>query len=249
MYDEPTVKAILQRAIELDALKTSQLAKHDIVQIASELGISEASVNEAIREVSTAGATAKSVAARPQLSTLRLLNLCIGGGVLYGLLTNQAMVSPGVGSFIAGSALWVSLLMASGGLAVTERTRSLTRFIVRNSAVWLGAGFGWTVAAQLMSKFGAPHVVFVVDELNMAIIRLVTTFAITTIAGAAFILLKRVANVSTSSGTQSGGRFAWIGRAVHRAKQWIVDTLRTVSVLLRGIGSARGKRRAIRPAL
>lgn len=232
MYDEPTVKKILQRAMELDAIKTSHLAKHDVVQIAAELGISEASVNEAIREVSS-GTAIQPAPARPQLSTLRLLNLAAGAGVLFGFITNRVFAGPMAGGVIAGTALWVSLLMVSGGLAASERTRSLARFFVRNSAVWLGVGFGWRIAAELMLKLGSPHMVFVVDEFRMALTRFAMIFAITTVAGAAFILLKRQAPAATSSRTPSGGRFAWIGGAVRRVKQWLIDAWRTVSVMLR----------------
>lgn len=230
MYDESEVKAILHRAIELDATRADSMTRNDIVQVASELGVSEASVDEAIRDLRRqSGERALQSTRVGQLSPLRILNVSAGAGVLCGLFTPGVS---GVGTGLVGTGLWAGLLMLSGGLAFTDRSRSLSNFVRRNTAAWLGVGFGWIIWAEAMIR--QPTI-----SIQIALIRSATALVVTTIAGSAFILITRSFEKRERSGADSGGGRNRLARIVSRLRQWLLDRLGTTAVVFSRVRTAR----------
>lgn len=236
MYDESRVKAILQKAIELEAAKASTLTRHEIVQMASEIGVSPSSVDEAILELDKVPPA--SVQLEPQRwSSLRLLNVSGGLGIACGVLTSGVVISPFTGMLIATTGVWGALSMVSGGLALANGGRSVLNFVRRNTAVWLGFGFGWTIWIQAVAKYGLlPTSHFAIDPIRVALVRSVVALSITTLAGLTYLALKRVRQTTTSDTPSEG---SWFRNTVARASRWIKSRLTTplsFELSVRGLG-------------
>lgn len=150
MYDDSEVKAILKRAVEIDATP-QQTSREELLRIAAEVGVSREAVQQAIAEHSRS-TPATPVRAREPLRALRVLNLAAGGGILAGLISNTGFLSQmplGLAPFV--SLLFTGgLMMISGGLAFSSRRRSMLGFVRRNSGLWLGAFFGWSITYALL---------------------------------------------------------------------------------------------------
>lgn len=218
MYDESKVRMILRRATEIDVAKSSSMTRHEIMQVASELEISRDAVEQALRE---ADAERMQVAppAKPAMSTLRVINLSAGAGVAYGLLMTGTIV-PHMGLGVAIGGLWTGLLMVSGGLAVAGRASSLTQFVSRNAALWLGVGFGWLITAELALKLGLAGG----SMIQPSIVRTLMAFAVTSLGGIAFMAfsrMRRPADTAANGGSGTSG----VARVWTRAKRWIRDRI------------------------
>ena len=228
MYDESKVQGILRRATEIDAAKSASMTRHEIMQVAAELEISREAVEQALREVDAAPPPTVMPAPRSGLSALRVLNLSAGAGVVYGLLMTSAAVSQMTDVGVAVGGLWTGLLMASGGLAVAARTTSLRHFIFRNASLWLGVGFGWSIAVELALKFGSLSTFGSGTFLQMGLVRAATAFTVTTIGGVAFVALRRLSrpNGSAASGGSGTGTVARVwARAKRRLQEWLLERL------------------------
>jgi hypothetical protein len=218
MYDEAALKVILQRAMELDASKAATVTPDEVVQIATELGISEAAVREALREREGLQSTSD-VSEEParQMSVLRILGLSGGAGVLAGILTSGA-VGPTLGMVIVGAGILPALVMVSGGLALTDRSRSLLSYLRRNTAMWLGFGISWSVWSQLFPLQNVGGV----GSARMAVLRIAMVFVLTTGVGLALLVVKRTIGASRlggGSGSSSAGMFRRIAFRVRKAIQ------------------------------
>ena len=150
MYDDSEVKAILKRAVEIDSTP-QQTSREELLRIAAEVGVSRQAVQQAIAEQSRP-ILATPVPAREPLRALRVLNLAAGGGILAGLISNTGILSQmplGLAPFV--SLLFTGgLMMISGGLAFSSRRHSMFGFVRRNSGLWLGAVFGWSITYALL---------------------------------------------------------------------------------------------------
>lgn len=220
MYDEAALKAILQRAMELDASNATAVTPDDVVQIASELGISESAVREALRERERAESTSvvTEMPAR-HMSALRILGLSGGAGVLAGILTS-VVVGP-LGMLIVGAGVLPALVMVSGGLALTDRSRSLLSFLRRNTAVWLGFGIGWSMWSQLFPVQNVGGV----GSLRMAIMRTAMVFVLTTGVGFAFLVVRRTIGAGRPGGRSASTSGGMLRRVAFRVKKAIQDLL------------------------
>ena len=246
MYDESAVKAILQRAIDLDASKAAAMTRDEVVQVASEIGISSASVHEAIQAYEAAPRP-PSLDRPHQFSALRLLNLSAGAGILCGIMTTGQFVSLFDGTMI-GTGIFGVLLMVSGGLALTDRSRSLASFARRNAALWLGMGFGWAASAQAAAKYGsiAGRVAF--DPFRMGIVWAGLALALTTVAGSVFLVAKRVlpdSGPASGSPPNGGSR---LRHAIERVRRWCADRLCTNIMSFGVVQTSAWKRKIKRPA-
>jgi hypothetical protein len=223
MYDEAALKAVLQRAMELDASNAAAVTREEVVNIGTELGISESAVREALRERESAlSRSAVSQAPPRQTSALRILALSGGAGAFAGVLTS-GVVSPGLGMAIVGAGLLPALIMVSGGLALTDRTRSLLSYVRRNTAVWLGFGIGWTVWSQVFP----PQFVGGIGSVRMALMRTAMVFVLTTVAGLAFVVVRRTIGGSRPDDGSTSPLGRVFRRIAHRVKNAIQNVLGT----------------------
>jgi hypothetical protein len=215
--------AVLQRAMELDASNAAAVTREEVINIGTELGISETAVREALRERESDPARNTVTQATPsQTSALRILALSGGAGAFAGILTS-GFVSPVLGMAIVGAGLLPAMIMVSGGLALTDRTRSLVSYVRRNTAVWLGFGLGWTVLSQL---FPSP-MVGGIGPVRMALVRMTTVFVFTTVAGLVFLVIRRTIGGSRHDGGSSSPLGRVFRRIAHRVINAIQDILGT----------------------
>jgi hypothetical protein len=215
--------AVLQRAMELDASNAAAVTREEVINIGTELGISETAVREALRERESDPARNTVTQATPsQTSALRILALSGGAGAFAGILTS-GFVSPVLGMAIVGAGLLPAMIMVSGGLALTDRTRSLLSYVRRNTAVWLGFGLGWTVLSQL---FPSP-MVGGIGPVRMALVRMTTVFVLTTVAGLVFLVIRRTIGGSRHDGGSSSPLGRVFRRIAHRVINAVQDILGT----------------------
>jgi hypothetical protein len=180
-------------------------------------------VREALRERESAPARSTVTQAPPsQTSALRLLALSGGAGAFAGILTS-GFVSPVLGMAIVGAGLLPAMIMVSGGLVLTDRTRSLVSYVRRNTAVWLGFGLGWTVLSQL---FPSP-MVGGIGPVRMALVRMTTVFVLTTVAGLVFLVIRRTIGGSRHDGGSSSPLGRVFRRIAHRVINAVQDILGT----------------------
>ena len=221
MYDEAALKAILQRAMDLDASRATAVTPDEVVEIATELGISEAAVREALREREGLQSTSVVSDEPPrQMSALRILGLSGGAGVLAGILTS-GVVGPTLGMVIVGAGVLPALVMVSGGLALTDRSRSLLSYFRRNTAVWLGFGISWTVWSQLFPLQNVGGV----GSVRMAVLRTAMVFVLTTGVGLAFLVVKRTIGASRLGGGSGSSGAGMLRRIAFRVRKTIRDLL------------------------
>jgi hypothetical protein len=223
MFDEAAMKAVLQRAMELDASNATTVTPEDVVHIATELGISESAVREALRERERSLSPSVVSQETPrQTSASRILALSGGAGVFAGVLTS-GVVNPALGMAIVGAGLAPALIMVSGGLALTDRSRSLLSYVRRNTALWLGFGIGWTVWSQMFPSQSLGGI----GSVGMAMVRTATMFVLTTVAGLAFLAVKRTISASRPAGGSTSRTSRVFRRIALRVKNAIQDVLGT----------------------
>jgi hypothetical protein len=145
-----------------------------------------------------------------------------GAGVFAGVLTS-GVVNPVVGMAIVGAGLLPALIMVSGGLALTDRSRSLLSYVRRNTAVWLGFGIGWTVWSQMFPSQSLGGI----GSVGMALVRTAMVFVLTTVAGLAFLVVKRAISASRPDGGSTSPISRVFRRIAFRVKNAIQDVLGT----------------------
>jgi hypothetical protein len=124
---------------------------------------------------------------------------------------------------IVGAGLLPALIMVSGGLALTDRSRSLLSYVRRNTAVWLGFGIGWTVWSQMFPSQSLGGI----GSVRMALVRTAMVFVLTTVAGLAFLVVKRTISASRPDGGSTSPISRVFRRIAFRVKNAIQDVLGT----------------------
>lgn len=134
------------------------------------------------------------------LSTLRILNISVFAGAASGLLAGGTIIPPlfgprpGMLMAMPGMLMTVlvfgGLVMASGGMALSERTRSGLHYVARNVALWLGFGTGGMLGAGLIVKFGSVSTIFPTYAFESTLAFSLAGAAITTVVGATFMAVR-----------------------------------------------------------
>lgn len=210
MFDESQVKAILQRAIELDSARSGELSRDELMQVAAEVGVSREAVEQALAEQAPMQSVIQGTVQPVRLSVLRLLNLSTAIGIAGGLLSSGAwhfgFRSVPIGTSVVGTLCFGALIMLSGGLALSDAAKSVRRYLEENVGVWLGFSFGGVLAGGLIAKFGS--VVFspqwIIDS---AFATSIIGFVVTSVVGTALLTIRRASAQSpaVSNGSNPGG--------------------------------------------
>ena len=139
-FSDEQARAILARAIEIDA-RAPMTTLDDLRAIASEIGVSPASLDAAIGERTSAEAGRTDAGAR-------IATAFAGLGVPLGMGAGWLLAS-GTGPGMLGvSGIW---LAASAGVVVSHgATVNLRSFHLRNSALWIGVLAGSLASAWLV---------------------------------------------------------------------------------------------------
>jgi hypothetical protein len=140
-FSDEQTKAILARAIELDSRDPTTTAD-ELRALASDIGISPASLEAAMREQATALET------RRMISGKRAATAVVGLGLPLGVAAGILLITTPYGGVLALSMMGAGLI-ASGALVVLQGpTGDLRSFQLRNLAMWgsVAAGSLATVA-------------------------------------------------------------------------------------------------------
>jgi len=147
MHDEPTypeqlTKRILARAVELDHIRSASYSITELRSIANEVGVSEAALEQALRELEPAVPPAG--ARTPRISLAVVTLAASAAGAIGGIIDVQThyITSPIAALF----------MMGAGGLALSgvfQRgvARGWRRFQLLNAVLWAGYGATWLVTA------------------------------------------------------------------------------------------------------
>jgi hypothetical protein len=148
-FSEDEAKTILARAIELDA-RAPVTTREDIREIATELGVSPAAVDAALREHIAAVAPPSALRARRTATMIAALGLPIGAASGVILTTMPLITSVLVLRGIMGVGL-----VASGALLVAHSsTATLRSFNARNTVLWSGMITGSLAAIAVLGASG-----------------------------------------------------------------------------------------------
>ena len=143
-YPQSDVDRILERAVEIDARRSDHTSLELIREVAAEVGISEAALNEALRERATGDRDGGAMVER----TLRLMPSVpvfgLGVGVIFRMLRPFMEIGP----------LHADAVVALGVMAATTLMLALRRlpesprrgFQVHNLLLWLSFALGWSLA-------------------------------------------------------------------------------------------------------
>jgi hypothetical protein len=139
-FSDEEAKAILARAIEIDS-RAPMTSVDDLRAIATELGVSEASLEAAVREQTTALATRRTIAGqRPAI-------LIAASGMPLGLAAGALLAS---GTALVGLGLMGLGLVASASLiALQAATATHRSFHLKNAALWSGIAAGSVMALAM----------------------------------------------------------------------------------------------------
>ncbi|HUF51428.1 MAG TPA: hypothetical protein VMN60_11370 [Longimicrobiales bacterium] len=224
MYGERETRDILERALELDEQRRAVMTREQIIEVAAELGVSRYAIDAALAERAGMPAHATSReprlaldalrtralqpgAARGGLSALRVLNISLFAGIASGLLAGGMIVPPVLGprgffmpmsmsGMLMIMLVFGGLVMASGGMALSDRTRSGLHYVARNAALWLGFGAGGMLAAGLFAKFGPVGTIFPTAAFEATLAFSLAGGAITTVVGATFLAVREALRAS-----------------------------------------------------
>jgi hypothetical protein len=230
MFDESQVKAILQRAIELDSARGGELSRDDLMQVAAEVGVSREALEQALAEQTPIKSVARANTVQPvRLSVLRLLNLSTAIGLAGGLLSSGAwhfgVRAVPIGTSVVGTLCFGALIMLSGGLALSDTTKSVRRYLEENIGVWLGFAFGGVLAGGLIAKFGsvvyAPQ--WIIDS---AFGTSIIGFVVTSVVGTTLLTIRRASahSPAVSGGSKPGGPGSppsFLTRAAAGIRKWV----------------------------
>jgi hypothetical protein len=141
-FSDEQARTILARAIEIDS-RAPMTTTDDLRAIAAEIGLSQASLDAALREQTTA------LDARRMIGGQRAATALVASGVPMGLAAGFLLMSGGTG--LAALSLMAVGLVASGGLVVLQgATGTLRSFHLKNLALWTGVAAG-SLAAMVLS--------------------------------------------------------------------------------------------------
>lgn len=233
MFDESQVKAILQRAIELDTARGGKLSRDELVQVAAEVGISREALEQALAEQTPVQPVTHPYTVQPvRLSVLRLLNLSTAIGVAGGLLASNAwhvgVRAVPFGTSVVGTLCFGGLIMLSGGLALSDNTKSVRRYLEENIGVWLGFSFGGVLASRLVGTFGS--VVYAPQWIiESAFATSIIGFVVTSLVGTTLLIIRRASAHSpvAASGSKPGDPGSppsFLSRAVAGVRRWLSTT-------------------------
>lgn len=142
-FSDEQARAILARAIEID-VRAPTATEEDLRAIASDVGISQFSLDAALREHATAP-TPRRVTAGQRASTM-----LAGMGLPLGMVAGSLLMS---GNFLVSLGLTGAGLLLGAGLVVCEgATGTLRSFHLKNLLLWGGVAAGGMVAVLF---FGA----------------------------------------------------------------------------------------------
>ncbi|HSK18598.1 MAG TPA: hypothetical protein VK912_05620 [Longimicrobiales bacterium] len=230
MFDESQVKAILQRAIELDSARSGELSRDELMQVAAEVGVSREALEQALAEQAQIHPVTLANTVQPvRLSVLRLLNVSTAIGIAGGLLSSNAwhlgVRAVPLGTSVVGTLCFGALIMLSGGLALSDATKSVRRYLEENIGVWLGFSFGGVLAGSLIAKFGSvvysPQ--WIIDS---AFATSIIGFVVTSVVGTTLLTIRRAAahTPAVSGGSKPGGPGSppsFLTRAAAGIRTWL----------------------------
>jgi D-alanyl-D-alanine carboxypeptidase len=214
-FSDEQAKAILARAIEIDA-RAPTTSPEELRALATEIGISPASLDAAIREHSTAVATRRDRAG--QITATKLAAMGVPLGIATGALLVSASGPTAVGTVGLGL---VSLLASAGLIALQGSSRTLRSFHAKNLALWSGIAAG-SLAVVVLAEGDVARLSAV-----MAISWSIRSWIASSVLGsAAVIAVRRARNPEGSdpgatppeNSANVGGRLA---RMAKRVIAWI----------------------------
>lgn len=211
-FDEDQVRAVLSRAIALDA-RTPTTTVDDLRAIAGELGVSRASLDTALRERSEQLAKHRSFGR--SATAAAGLGLPLGAAAGFALSTmsigQASLVLTGVGA---------AALVASGTILVLLRSGATLRsFGVRNLALWGGYAAGGLAAVAIFGAQSAYDLPWFFPLSNA-----LRGFASTMVLGTAAVLAIRGA-VADNAGDDGAKP---TGSVLQRAKQSVLRAVRRI---------------------
>jgi hypothetical protein len=147
-FSDEQAKDILARAIELDsrALATSL---DELRAIASDIGVTPASLETAIRE------HAITLNARRMVGTRRVTSVIAATGIPIGIAGGALLASGAPFGLLAALGLMAVGLVASGGIVVFQGTAGTLRsFHLKNLVLWGGVAVGGALSAAMSGGVG-----------------------------------------------------------------------------------------------
>jgi hypothetical protein len=219
-FSDEQAKAILARAIEIDS-RAPMTTSDELRAIATEIGVSQASLEAALREQSPAVETRRMIASR------RAATAVAAGGIPLGLAAGAALVSGIDMAILAAAGVTGVGFVASGALVVLQGSAGTLRsFHLRNLALWGGVAAGSLVSVVLLGDGGAPLAVLIAAGS-------VRRWFVSSILGSAAVVAVRRARRPESPDTDQGvtadseptGAGRW-PRAAKRLLDWITRAQR-----------------------
>ncbi|MEX1182195.1 MAG: hypothetical protein WEF86_03100 [Gemmatimonadota bacterium] len=231
-FDEDQVRAVLSRAIALDA-RGAMTTVDDLRAIAGELGVSQASLDAALRERGEQPSRHRSFG--QSATAVAVLGLPLGAAAGIALSTLPIMQAA-LALNVAGAAG----LVASGAILVLLRSRATLRsFGIRNLALWGGYAAGGLAAIALFGGQTAFELPWLLPLGGAA-----RGFATAMVLGTAGVLAIRRA--VSDNGAAAGPRPA--SSVFQRAKDALLRTAKRIlehgSVVMRDVVATRRMARA-----
>jgi len=146
-FDETAVRKIVQRAVELDDLKAAAISKDALGEIAGELGISEAALDQAVDEYEMAKAAREDATWSRRTVVLVLFGTASATGLAsFGTYEIGSLIDLEISQTIFTIMVigqFTVLACAEGAVAALLRgPRRLLKYNFINTAVWMGWGIG-----------------------------------------------------------------------------------------------------------
>ena len=142
-FSDEQAREILARAIEIDS-RAPMTTTDDLRAIAADIGVSQASLEAALREQATA------LEARRATTAQRGANAVAASGIPLGLVAGSLLTASTPEAALGLMGVGLAGLAASGGIvALTGPRGTLRSFHLRNLALWGGAAAGSVVSLAL----------------------------------------------------------------------------------------------------
>jgi hypothetical protein len=182
-YSDEAVRQILARAQYLE--RSEGIDRIELLEIAREVGVSQAAVATAMEAYDATGPTSASAQQHLPSAVVRHFGIGLGFSMAFAAPTLMLGTTPLLVEPFAG----VAALMLSGVLAARSdkeaRARPVRRFLAQNLGLWIGVGLGSVGMAAIAVGFPLDHVTRVVITKTAVFL-----WAMSSAVGAAVVALR-----------------------------------------------------------